>query len=129
MGVGFDTKGSAVASHKTITVQKPSESNVKHFVIPDSREGLCAVQPRVTSVTSATDIAIARLGEFCWPIDRLVSVKERCCIGRFQYSHSGKLLNLIDYLHYTKRPLITARSDLPVVQLKDLVDCLLDQIP
>ncbi|KAH8547664.1 hypothetical protein BGW37DRAFT_524075 [Umbelopsis sp. PMI_123] len=39
VGVGFDTKGSAVAVHKNISVHAPSNSNSKHFVIPDSREG------------------------------------------------------------------------------------------
>ncbi|KAG2172749.1 hypothetical protein INT43_000096 [Umbelopsis isabellina] len=39
VGVGFDTKGSAVANHKNIPVLESSENNVEHIIIPDSREG------------------------------------------------------------------------------------------
>lgn len=40
VGVGFDTKGSAVANHKNIPVLKLLENNVEHIIIPDSREGM-----------------------------------------------------------------------------------------
>jgi hypothetical protein len=40
VGVGFDTKGSAVAAHKNITVLQPSDKNGKLCVVPDSREGM-----------------------------------------------------------------------------------------